>query len=89
MLIAHANLEPVILGELQNLNVTGLLYNPTQMWNADIDYPYARTPETVSGGARTLRVVAVQKPIRKGCGGRFFWSSLFLLGFCTEIGLRL
>ena len=53
------------------------------MWNADIDYAYARTPETVSGA----HALTVQKPVRKGYEGRFFWSSLILLRFCTEIGL--
>ena len=69
---------------MQNLNVTGLLWNPTQMWNADIDYPYARASETVSGAS----ALAVQKPIRKGCGDGFSGVLWFCLGFAPKSDWR-
>ena len=59
MLIAHADLEPVILGENAESQCCGPVVKTTQMWNADIDYAYARTPETVSGA----HALTVQKPV--------------------------
>ena len=46
------------------------------------------TPETVSEArASAVQLSSKTHYYRKGCEGRFFWSSLFLLGFCPEIGL--
>ena len=76
---------------MQNHNVcsTGLSLNPTQMWNADIDYPYACTyTRNCERGARISSSIEFKNPLERVVGDGFSEVLCFCLGFAPKSDLR-